>query len=354
MIDLQQVWILVRKDLTLFFRNSFFVLITALVVIAYGVIYYVLPRQVDEIVEIGMVIPQQFAAIVQGLGEEGLDLVLFEGEADLRQAVLEGDLNAGIVLPEELAAQLQAGKKGQVRLLLSVEFPQELKDAYVALVEELGYYLVGQADFAIEFNEEIIGEDRSGEQIPLRDRMLPLFAIMVLIMETMGTSTLLVEEIEGRTLPALLAAPLGLGELFTSKGLIGFMMAFGQGLLLMGITGGLRHQALLVIVILALGALLVTGIGFFLASLGRDMLSVIGWGVLAILILSIPAVGVIIPGTLTQWARLIPSYYLVDAANQVINYGAGWAQSWGNLLILLAFDALVFLLGIAALRRKIA
>ena len=102
----------------------------------------------------------------------------------------------------------------------------------------------------------------------------------------------------------------------------------------------------------ALGAVLVTGIGFVLASLGRDMMSVMGWGILAILILSVPAFGVMFPGTVSSWARFIPSYYLLDTIYQASSLGAGWVDLWPNLLMLLGFDVTFVTLGIVALRRR--
>jgi ABC-2 type transport system permease protein len=81
-------------------------------------------------------------------------------------------------------------------------------------------------------------------------------------------------------------------------------------------------------------------------------MSVMGWGVFAILILSIPAIGVILPGTLTDWVMVIPSYYLVDTIYQAANFDLGWRANWDNLLILLAYAAASFGLGIIVLRRK--
>jgi ABC-2 type transport system permease protein len=82
------------------------------------------------------------------------------------------------------------------------------------------------------------------------------------------------------------------------------------------------------------------------------MMSVMGWGVLAILILVIPSLNIALPGLVTGWIKLIPSFYLVDTVHQVINFGAGWADVGGNLLILLAFSLAFLALGVLALRRK--
>ncbi len=129
-------------------------------------------------------------------------------------------------------------------------------------------------------------------------------------------------------------------------------LAFTEAAILMLATGGLSQQPLLILVALFIGALLVTGIGFLMASVAKDMMSVMGWGILALLVLAIPAMGVLLPGTVSNWAKIVPSYYLVDTVHRVSNFGAGWADMSQNLLILLAF-ALVFLfLGVFVLNRR--
>ncbi len=45
---------LLAKDFSLFFRNRFYALITILGIVAYTVIYFVLPGQVNEELEIGL------------------------------------------------------------------------------------------------------------------------------------------------------------------------------------------------------------------------------------------------------------------------------------------------------------
>jgi ABC-type multidrug transport system permease subunit len=70
-------------------------------------------------------------------------------------------------------------------------------------------------------------------------------------------------------------------------------------------------------------------------------------------ILAIPGFGVMFPGAVTSWIKFIPSYYLVDMVHSVAGFGAGWGDIWSNILILLAFNAVVFWIGILGIRRKV-
>ena len=95
-----------------------------------------------------------------------------------------------------------------------------------------------------------------------------------------------------------------------------------------------------------------TGVAFLIASVGRDLMSVMGWGILALLLLALPTFTVLIPGLVSDWIRLIPSYYLVDTVFQVLNFGATWADVAHNLLLLAAWSAAIMALGVVVLRRK--
>jgi len=141
-------------------------------------------------------------------------------------------------------------------------------------------------------------------------------------------------------------------DLFTAKGIMGVSLAFGQAALFMAIVGGMSQQSLIVLVALLLGAVLVTGIGFLIGSVAKDMLSAMPWLLVAFIPLIIPTFSVMFPGTITGWVKVIPSYYLVDTVHRAANFGAGWGDIWLNLLILLGFDLVIVWIGIMALRRK--
>lgn len=345
---------LIQKDLTLFFRNRFFALVTVLGLVAWSAIYFLMPRTVDEVLEIGIVAPGLPPAALEALAEEEEGLIIRDvgSEAALKEAMLDGDYHVGAVLPADFLERIVAGARTPVQLYFTSDLPQDLHEAYVILFREWAFLLAGKP-LKIEATEEVLGIDMSGEQIPPRKRMLPLLAVLVLMVETMGLSSLISGEFVTGTAHALLITPMRLLDLYVGKGITGVGMAFVQATLLITITGGLSKQPVLILAALLLGSVLVTGIGFLIASAGRDLMSVLGWGVLAVLLLSIPALGVMFPGLISSWIKVIPSYYLVDTVHRVMNFGAGWSDVWTNLLILLGFSLAFFSLGIVTMRRKL-
>ena len=351
MINGRLIRTLVVKDVTLIFKNRFFAFITVFGLVVYVAIYFLLPRSLNDTLALGLYAPAMPDVLRERLSGDGLDITLVDSDGALQAGVLAGDYPVGIALPADMLAQMQAGAKPQVQLYLTAELPPELKEAYSVLLEEIAFLVSGQL-LTIATTETILGPDLAGRQIAPRDRMLPLLAVIVLLMETLALASLISSEIEGRTLQALLVTPMRVQDLFVSKGLVGVGLAFGQAMLILIITGGLSRAPLLLPAALLLGALLTTGIGFMLASVARDMMSVMAWGVVTLIVLIIPALMVLLPGLATTWIRLIPSYYLVDTVHRALNFGADWGAVWQNLLVLLATAVAFFWLGMVALRRK--
>lgn len=344
---------LVAKDLNLYFKDRFYAFITVLTIIFLIAVYFLLPNTVDETLTFGIYAPVMPPALARTLADEGVVLQDWPSEDALKAAVAAGDVQAGIVLPPDMTQQIMAGAKPQVRLYLAADLPAEFRDMYQLVVRELAF-LVGGRPLDIETQEEVLGPDLAGQQIPPRRRMLPLLAVFALLMETLGLASLISSEVESGTLRALLVTPVRVPDLFLSKGIVGVGLAFGQAVLLLAITGGLARQPIIILLALLLGSAMVTGLAFLVASVARDFMSVIGYGTLALIVLAIPGMAVALPGFISGWVRILPSHYLVDTVHRVVNFGAGWGDVGLNLVILAGFSALFVALGIVALRRRFA
>ena len=350
-MNAQLIGALVAKDLSLFFRNRFFTLISGLGLVFYIAIYFLLPNQVDETLELALYAPDIPVDLLEEMEEDGLEFLDMDSEEELKEAVVASEYGVGVALPENLVQSINAGELPEMHVYFTPDVPTEFREIYVILAEELAFMISG-APLYLETTEEILGVDMAGQQIPPRERMLPMLAIFILMMETLGLASLISTEIEAGTIRALLITPMGISDLFLAKSITGVILAFSQTTLLMLVTGGLDQEPVLVLLTLLLGSVLVTGIGFLVASISRDMMSVLGWGMLALLVMIIPSLVIFLPGIATNWIEIIPTHYLVDTVYRVLNFEAGWGDVWQNLVATLLFAALFVVLGIVALRRK--
>jgi ABC-2 type transport system permease protein len=247
--------------------------------------------------------------------------------------------------------KFERGEKPDVKIYFSPETTEVTRDLVRVLVEGMSYEQTGQIT-DVNSMEIVLGPDLLGRDIPLRDRMRPLFAVLLLLMEMFGIAQLLIVEAERRTVQGLLVTPVRIRELFAAKCITGVLLAFVQAALFMVIAGGMNNRPLIIITALLLGALLVTGISFLIGALSRDFMSSMGWIFVALIVLIVPAVGIMMPGTITGWAKIIPSYYVVLPVHQAVHYGSGWGEVWHYLLALAGFNLAFLSIGIAALRRK--
>jgi len=341
---------IVSKDLSLYFRNRFIAVITVLGVVSFLAIYFVMPSTSSSVAEVGLyapVVPPVFAEE----DEVNYDFVMLDSEAALMEAVARSDYIAGIVLPADVMDKFNEGEKPDVKIYFSPETTEESRELYRNFIESLAYQQTGQM---ASFNETVIvlGTDMLGQDIPLRERMRPLLAVMLLIVEMFGLANLIFVEVERRTIQGLLVTPMRLRELFTAKIITGITLVFVPAVLFMAVVGGMNSQPLVILTAMLLGAVMTIGISFLVAALSKDFMSILGWVFVALIILAIPAVGIMMPGTITGWAKAIPSYYLVLPVHHAAHYGSGWGDVWQYMLALAAIDLAFIGLAIMALRRK--
>ncbi len=342
---------LLKKDLALFKSNRFYLLITVVGLLMYIGIYFVLPAQLDESFSLALYAPEVPPAFTQLTEHEGVDIEFYPDEASLQQAVLDGDYQVAIAMPPDIMDTWAAGGKPDIKVYYASTAPAETSNIVEILVKELAYTQTGQA-LNFDTTEEILGPDMLGNQIALRDRMRPLLAVFILLVEILTLASLIATEIEQGTARALLITPLSTSDLFIAKGVLGVGLALAQAVLFMALVGGFSHQPLIILTTLVIGCLMVVGIGFLLASLTRDVNAVTGWGILILILLAVPGFGAAIPGLISDWAKVIPSFYLTDTVSRVANYGAGWGDVGMNLVILAAFTIVVIWAGMATLRRR--
>jgi ABC-2 type transport system permease protein len=345
---------LIKKDLLLFTRDRFYFLITVVGIVMYFVIYFIMPRTLDEQLKLAMYAPgiPGLANLDPALArDQGIDLQLFDSVDRLKVAVEKNEFPSGIVLPSDFLTSVRTGGRPTVTVYFAASSPEELRTAVTTMINELASQAADQK-MVLELQSEFLGQDLPGSQIPWRDRLIPVLVIFILGTEVMSLASLIATELEQNTIRALLVTPLRLNDLLTAKAILGIVMAFVQVVLFVAIVGGLARQAAAMLIVLLVGSVLVTGTGFLVASLARDLMGVTTWGMIAMIIFIIPAIGGLIPGLLAGWAKIIPSYHLTDAIAQMVNYRADIGAISSNLLIMLGWSAVFAIIGVITLRRR--
>jgi ABC-2 type transport system permease protein len=189
--------------------------------------------------------------------------------------------------------------------------------------------------------------------VPLRERMRPMMAFMVLLTESLALAGLVSVEIHQRTATALLATPARVVDVLLAKGIVGTLLAFGQALVLLVVIQAFGPQWGVLLLAVLLGSMLVTGVGMLTGAAGRDFMGTLFYGMAFLLVLMVPAIAQIFPGSAGLWVQALPSYGLVEAMVGSSAYGLGLAEVGGHLATAAAWVVAIFALGWWALARKL-
>jgi len=347
---------LVVNDIKLFFRHRFFAIVTAIGVVFYLVIYFLLPNQVDQSMGMAFFIEDREIPLYQRLVDEPGDYTIFDSEAEMLTALEEtGDFFVGLSLPAEMTAAAARGEKVELNAYYAPGVPAEAKqifhDVLVLVANTVNPETLTDLT---RFNDTqvVLGNDMTGAPLSMRDRFAPLLLMMIVVIEVFGLATLLNRDVDNGTARALVTGPLRLHQFFVGKALMGMALAFGQVLILSAVMGILGTAPLLLLATLLLGSFLMVGLGFFIAAISKDNTSVMGWTIVFIIPLMFPGFSILLPGLSTGWMEFIPSHYFVDSLHRIINFSAGWADVAGNLTLLLLVGAGSMAVGTAAIMRK--
>ncbi|MBN2026809.1 MAG: ABC transporter permease subunit [Actinobacteria bacterium] len=363
---MSRVFAIVKKDLAQILRNRFVAVISVLFIVIFAVMYYLLPSGVDEVFKMGfyLEIGEQAAAefgleggeneIASRLSEagkeeaeEGLQLIWAESTEDLKRMVEEEEVSAGVSF-------IISDQEPELVLYVSSKTPEEVIEAGEAIGSEIGYALIGY-ELPADFQATVIGQDMAGQQIPMRDRMRVILLTFVFLLELFSLGNLLMEEVQRKTALALLVTPVTLGDFISAKAITGILNTFFLGLLMALLLGAVSANTwVAILVLLFLGAAMMVGIAFIVGSLSRDFISMSMIAMIPFVVLVIPGFLVIYPGFDSPILKAIPTYWLLEPINGILNYGMGLSDYTMSLVYIVLFVMAFFVLGFVILRRRLA
>ena len=365
---------IVIKDLREFSRDRLWMILTPLTIAFAILIFWLLPDKVNEKIKVG-IYPTAFLEMLMAMEdadnpeENGMDLVPFKSKEILISAVSgelvdkDKDVSIGIAFPEDFATGVLNNQKSNVTIYTGASVPSEISQALSSAVREIAYGL--QALAAGEDPEKalpvispdkktvILGEDRAGVQVPIREKLRPMLIIVILMIESLALSGLVAIEIEEKTVTALLVTPVRTSDLLAAKSITGAFLALLQGLLFVVATQSFGQFPLLVLCLLILGAIMFTSVGMISGAAGKDFMSTLFYGIIFLIPLMIPAIATMFPGSPSLWIKVLPSYGLIEAMFGTIGYSRGWNHAYSYIGMMICWDVLLFVVALVILKRKV-
>lgn len=381
---------IVKKDIVEFSRDKLYLFLSILGMVFFVLTFWLVPNTVDETLTLGVHqtgMDQLFEQFQEGADEaDGLKLVQF-ASADELEGVIAGDLeyweaddgsehfirnlaeddpkpeNAtkvsvaiGIGFPDGFLEKTAAKERTTVTVYSDAEVPEEIQGAMTSFVREIAYSIAGDSLPVTEPAQEdvVLGTDRAGEQIPIREKMRPMLALFVLMIEVMSMASLVSGEVLTRTVTAVLVTPARVGDFLMGKTIYGTLLAMSQAVIVLAAIGAFTAENWwLLLLTMLVGSVMFTGIAMIVGSSGKDFIGTIFYSMLFILPMMIPAFGILIPGSASEWIKLIPTYGMTQVLSGVTTYKLGLADVWQNLLAALAWVTVIYVAGLFTLKRKV-
>ncbi|MDX1665410.1 MAG: ABC transporter permease [Candidatus Promineifilaceae bacterium] len=347
-----RIWTLLRKELRQGATSFFFVyslvvpvVLTLLVALVFGDLFAATPR-----LGIHDAAAADSAVTRSLLAHESLDVARYDDEAALRAAVGRGAVEVGVALPADFDAAVQGG--GDVNLTVyrwgeaGVRSLLLLESAVAsAAVDALGVELPVQVDA-----RQLGSADSAGWS----QRLLPLILLMAIMLGgLMIPASSLIEEKQKRTLVALTTTPASLWDVYLAKTLAGFLVSAFMGVAILLLNDALGGQPLLLIAVVALGALMSSAIGILVGSLVDNIDAFMGALKAFGILLFAPGILELFPQAPAWIGRLFPTYYLLNPLLAVSQRGAALADVAGELAVLAAIvGALLLALALVVDRQR--
>jgi ABC-2 type transport system permease protein len=399
---------LLKKEFIAYSRDKLYLFLTALTVVAVVSVFWLLPDSVEESITLAVSPPvqtmvedaretlkamgatdEQLAELDEAdltEGEEGIALVEFES-AEQMAAVIEGTLEAyrtnegalvfrdpgadedkpkdahrmnvdiGIAFPETFISDVAAKKDGvRVTIYSDAAVPEEIEGAMHSFVREMAYQFAGVAlpVGMPDADQIVLGEDRVGNQVTMREKMRPMLAFMILLIETFSMSSLISLEVAQRTVTAVLVTPAKVADFLIAKTVFGTGLSLVQGTIVLALVGAFTPQNWsILLATLLVGAMMFTGVALFVGSAGKDFMGQLFYTMMFTIPLLIPSFSVLFPGSAAPWVKVIPSYPVLDTLVNTTMYGAGWDEAAGSLAYGLVWVVVLYGIGLFALKRKV-
>lgn len=295
------------------------------------------------------------------------------GYAPFEQQVEGNRAMLNIVIPPDFSRELLRGGRPEVQLLL------DGSDSNTASIA-LGYAEALLESYAFELRRRWLERRGGGRlenpvearirvwynaELKSRNFIVPgLIVVILMIIAALLTSLTIAREWETGSMEQLLATPLRAQELVLGKmaayfvlGLADMLMAAGAGVLVFGVP--LRGSPLLVF---ASGCVFLVGAlfwGIFLSAAARSQVLAYQMGMLTSFLPAFLLSGFIfaienMPVAIQAITYLFPSRYFVAILKGLFLKGTGLAVLWGELALLGAYAAVVFVLAVRKVERKLA
>ena len=272
----------------------------------------------------------------------------YDDVSAIKQAVESGAVDIGMVLPADFDSSVIQGEETELATYIWGESLAKNRTILGATIANLLRELAGQ-EAPVEIEAITLGDEVS---IPWNERLLPLIVLMAVFLGGLFLpATSVINEKEKKTLEALVVTPTTIGDVFVAKGLLGIILSLFMGTVILILNQAFGAEPVLLILVLALGAIMAAEIGLLCGALIKDITTLFAIWKLGGILLFGPAIIYMFP-QIPQWiGKLFPTYYVLQPIIAISQGGGGWSDIATNVFILVGLDLILVGVVVFALSR---
>ncbi len=334
-MNLRRVFIQLKKEFSLGSKSFIFIwaiaspiLVSLLMSVIFGLFFTRPPR-------LGLYVQgeSKISSITQEV--KAISTKEFSSLEALKNAVKDGNVDIGVMIPEGFDEDLKSGTK---TTLTSFVFGESYAKNRAIIVTTLGNVIrnIAGGEIPIEIQSISVGE---GEVIPVEKRFFPLVALMaVMFGGLLIPSTSLIEEKKKKTIDALRVSTSTLTEIFFSKFLLGVLISIFTGVFTLLLNKAFGNYPLHLILAMALGGIMASFIGILLGIYLKDYAVLFSFWKLGGIVLFFPAIVYMFPKIPQFISKFFPTYYVLEPIVSLTEGNVDFKQLWLNIGICLLID----------------
>jgi ABC-2 type transport system permease protein len=347
-MSIRRVGVLLSKEFLYGSRNYIFIFAIVAPILISLIISLIFGTWLAEKPKLGIVDEGSSQLVAMAHELNSVDTIEYDSVPEMKQAVENGAIDTGIVLPSGFDSTVRQGDKAEIKAYIWGESLAKSRTIIGVTIANLVREMAGQ-EAPIEIETTTLGD---GVSIPWNDRLLPLIVLMtVFIGGLLLPATSIANEKEKRTLTALMVTPASIGDIFLAKGILGFILSLFMGILILVMNQAFGAEPILLTIVLALGAILAAEIGMLLGFFVKDFATLFTIWKTGGIVLFAPVFIYMFP-QIPQWVgRIFPTYYLTQPIVEISQMGGGWADIATNTFVLIGIDLVLVVLLLFTLRR---
>ncbi len=295
-----------------------------------------------------------------------------ESFKDVDKVLDRGQVSIAIVIPQDFSQKIQSGEKTNILMLLDGTFSSKaliISNYATIVVNEysrplIENYLAGKG-ISVEVPVRVIPRVWYNPPMSSVNYIVPgLFAVLLMAFPPMLTALSIVREKERGTIEQIYVSPINpylfiLGKIIPYGGI-----AFGEMLLILAVGTvwfqiPFRGSISLLIIMSLIYVLCTVSIGLFVSTITKTQLAAVLLSLIIALMPSFLFSGFLFPITsmpymLQLYTYVFPARYFNDISRDIFLKGVGIEYLWSNMLSLLIYTLLLFLITSLRFKKKIA